>query len=149
MLMQVRVDLQYALDQKKVDLRVDHLPTVVCDATAMTEVFHNLISNAIKYNDKPLPVIEVGCEEKSNPDTGTAEYEFYVRDNGVGINKQYFDSIFQIFQRLHRDKEGSGIGLAIVKRVVESHNGRVWVESELGKGSTFYFVVPKIVSDKP
>lgn len=143
MLMHVRVNLQYALDQKKAELRVDRLPTLHCDATAMTEVFHNLISNALKYNDKPLPVVEVGCEEKPNPDTGLMEYQFHVRDNGVGINKEYFDKIFQIFQRLQRDEEGTGIGLTIVRRVVEWHGGRIWLESTEGKGTTFYFTLPK------
>jgi signal transduction histidine kinase len=143
MLMHVRVNLQYALDQKKTELHVNRLPTVICDATAMTEVFHNLISNAIKYNDKALPVIEVGCAEKPNPDSGFIEYEFYVRDNGVGIKKEYFDKIFQIFQRLQRDEEGTGIGLTIVRRVVEWHGGRIWLESEENKGTTFYFTLPK------
>lgn len=143
MLMHVRVNLQYALDAKKADLHVDKLPTVVCDATAMTEVFHNLISNAIKYNDKPDPVVEVGCEERANAESGAPEYLFWVRDNGVGIKPEYYEKIFQIFQRLHRDAEGTGIGLTIVKRVVEWHGGRIWVESEVGKGTTFYFTLPK------
>jgi len=145
MLMHVRVNLQYALDAKRADLRVNKLPTVVCDATAMTEVFHNLISNAIKYNNKPHPVIEVGCAEKPNADTGQTDYEFYVRDNGMGIKKEYFEKIFQIFQRLERDEkaEGTGIGLTIVKRVIEWHGGRVWLESEEAKGTTFFFTLPK------
>ncbi|HXI84620.1 MAG TPA: ATP-binding protein [Verrucomicrobiae bacterium] len=143
MLIHVRVNLQYALDAKKVDLRVDKLPTVMCDATAMTEVFHNLISNAIKYNENPRPVVEIGCEEKSGPPTGPAEYVVHVRDNGMGIKPEYFEKIFQIFQRLQRDDEGTGIGLTIVKRVIEWHGGCVWVESEFGKGTTFYFTLPK------
>jgi signal transduction histidine kinase len=143
MLMHVRLNLQYALDAKKVDLRVDKLPTVMCDATAMTEVFHNLISNAIKYNDKPHPVVEVGCREQLNPETREPEYVFHVRDNGIGIRPEYFEKIFQIFQRLQRDDEGTGIGLTIVKRVIEWHGGRIWLESEPGKGTTFYFTLPK------
>jgi signal transduction histidine kinase len=143
MMMHVRLNLQYAIDAKKVDLRVDKLPMVVCDATAMTEVFHNLISNAIKYNDKPNPVVEIGGVEKLNPESKAPEYEFYVRDNGVGIKSEYFEKIFQIFQRLQRDEEGTGIGLTIVKRVIEWHGGRIWVESEPGRGTTFYFTLPK------
>ncbi len=143
MLMHVRVNLQYALDAKKADLRVDKLPTVMCDATAMTEVFHNLISNAIKYNDKPHPVVEVGGTEKTNPQTGQPEHVIHVRDDGMGIKAEYFEKIFQIFQRLQRDDEGTGIGLTIVKRVVEWHGGRIWVESEFGSGTTFYFTLPK------
>ena len=143
MLMHVRVRLQHALDAKRADLRVDKLPTIVCDETAMTEVFHNLISNAIKYNDKPKPVIEIGSVEKPNTETQQPEYEFFIRDNGVGIKKEYFDKIFQIFQRLQRDEEGTGIGLTIVRRVIEWHGGRIWLESEEGKGTTFYFTIPK------
>jgi signal transduction histidine kinase len=148
MLMHVRLNLQYALDQKHAELHVNRLPTVICDATAMTEVFHNLISNAIKYNDKPLPVIEVSCEEKSHPETGLMEYVFMVRDNGVGIKREYFDKIFQIFQRLQRDEEGTGIGLTIVRRVIEWHGGRIWLESEENQGTTFYFTLPKRESNK-
>lgn len=143
MLMHVRLNLQFALDQKKVELLVDKLPTVVCDATAMTEVFHNLISNAIKYNENPQPVVEVGCVEGLNAETKAVEYQFHVRDNGVGIKKEYFDKIFQLFQRLQRDEEGTGIGLTIVRRVIEWHGGRIWLESEEGKGTTFYFSLPK------
>jgi signal transduction histidine kinase len=143
MLMHVRVNLQYALDAKKADLRVDKLPTVMCDATAMTEVFHNLISNAIKYNDKPHPVVEVGGAERKDPQTGQPEYVIHVRDNGMGIKAEYFEKIFQIFQRLQRDDEGTGIGLTIVRRVVEWHGGRIWVESEFGRGTTFFFTLPK------
>jgi signal transduction histidine kinase len=143
MLMHVRVNLQYALDAKKAELHVEKLPTVVCEATAMTEVFHNLISNAIKYNNKPNPVVEVGCVEQVNPETGAIEYLFHVRDNGVGIKPEYFEKIFQIFQRLHRDQEGTGIGLTIVKRVIEWHGGRIWLESTEGEGTTFYFTLPK------
>lgn len=143
MLMHVRVRLQHALDAKGVDLRVDKLPTIVCDETAMTEVFHNLITNAVKYNDKPRPVIEVGCVERTNIESKQDEYEFFVRDNGMGIKKEYFDKIFQIFQRLQRDEEGTGIGLTIVRRVVEWHGGRIWLESTEGQGTTFYFTIPK------
>jgi len=143
MLIHVRVNLQYALDAKKVDLRVDKLPTVMCDATAMTEVFHNLISNAIKYNENAHPIVEIGCEEKMAGPTGPVEYVVHVRDNGVGIKPEYFGKIFQLFQRLQRDEEGTGIGLTIVKHVIEWHGGRIWLESELGKGTTFYFTLPK------
>ena len=143
MLIHVRLNLQYAIDAKKVDLRVDKLPTVMCDATAMTEVFHNLISNAIKYNDNPHPIVEIGSEEKLDAVTGLVVYVIHVRDNGMGIKPEYYEKIFQIFQRLQRDDEGTGIGLTIVKRVIEWHGGRVWVASEFGKGTTFYFTLPK------
>ena len=143
MLMHVRLNLQFALDQKNAQLHVNHLPTAMCDATAMAEVFHNLISNAVKYNDKPMPVIEIGCDEKPNPQTRQIEYEFYIHDNGPGIKREYFEKIFQIFQRLHRDDTGTGLGLTIARRIVEWHGGRIWLESEEGKGTTFFFTLPK------
>ena len=125
------------------------MPTIICDATAITEVFHNLISNAIKYNDKPMPVVEIGCEEKPNPKTSATEYEFYVRDNGVGIKPEYYDKVFQLFQRLHRDAEGTGIGLTLVRRIVEWHGGRIWLESAEGKGTTFFFTLPNRETKMP
>src|ERR1043166_3199048 len=84
-----------------------------------------------------------GGRETVSPTTNQVEYEFFVRDNGLGIKKEYFEKIFQIFQRLQRDEEGTGIGLTIVKRVVEWHGGRVWLEGEEGTGTTFYFTLPK------
>ena len=149
MLMHVRLNLQYALEQKNAQLHVNHLPTIICDATAITEVFHNLISNAIKYNDKPAPVVEVGCIEKNDPETSVSEFEFYVRDNGVGIKPEYFDKVFQLFQRLHRDDEGTGIGLTLVRRIVEWHGGRIWLESTEGKGTTFFFTLPNRETKMP
>ena len=149
MLMHVRLNLQYALDQKNAQLHVNRLPTIICDATAVTEVFHNLISNAVKYNDKAMPVVEIGCEEKYNPQNGAGEYEFYVRDNGCGIKREYYEKIFQLFQRLHRDDEGTGIGLTLVRRIVEWHGGRIWLESEEGKGTTFFFTLPKRETKMP
>lgn len=143
MLMHVRLNLQFALDQKNAQLHVNHLPTVMCDATAMAEVFHNLISNAVKYNDKTMPVIEIGCDEKPNPKTRQIEYEFYIHDNGPGIKREYFEKVFQIFQRLHRDDSGTGLGLTIARRIVEWHGGRIWLESEEGQGTTFFFTLPK------
>jgi len=149
MLMHVRLNLQFALEQKNAQLHVNHLPTIICDATAITEVFHNLISNAIKYNDKPMPVVEIGCEEKPDPKTGVPEFEFYVRDNGVGIKPEYFDKVFQLFQRLNRDAEGTGIGLTLVRRIVEWHGGRIWLESTEGKGTTFFFTLPNRETKMP
>jgi signal transduction histidine kinase len=143
LLLQVRDTLSFALEAKHVDLRIGRLPKVVCDPTAMTAVFHNLISNAIKYNDNPGPLIVVGATDSIHPDTQAPEHLFFVRDNGIGIPREAFERIFQIFQRLHRDDEGTGIGLAIVKRVIEWHGGRLWLESEVGRGSTFYFALPK------
>jgi light-regulated signal transduction histidine kinase (bacteriophytochrome) len=99
----------------------------------------NLLSNSLKYHGENNPEIEVGYDE----DPGN--WIFYVKDNGIGIDPKFFDKIFIIFQRLHNKSEysGTGIGLAICKKIVETHKGKIWVESEPGKGSTFYFSIPK------
>jgi signal transduction histidine kinase/CHASE3 domain sensor protein len=139
----VKKNLQYSLEEKDVDLKIrGDFPRVMCDRIRISEVFSNLISNAIKYCRKGIkPVVELGCADKGSV------YEFYVKDNGIGIDKQYHDKVFQIFQRLHAkggEYEGTGAGLTIAKKIVENHNGRIWVESEgEGKGSIFYFTLPK------
>ncbi len=130
----VRKDLVYALTEKKVDLKIGDLPAILCDRVRIQQVFYNLISNAIKYNDKANPIIEVGSTPKGN------RYEFYIRDNGMGIKKEYFDKVFNIFQRLPGSEkvEGTGAGLAIVKKIVEKHGGKIWLDSSPGSGTTFY-----------
>ena len=122
----------------KVNVR-DNLPVIHCDRNRIFQVFENLIQNSIKYmGDAESPVIEVGCRK-----TG-GFHEFYVKDNGIGIDPEYHQRIFQIFQRLKEvDAKGTGIGLAIVERIAEVHGGSVRVESERGKGATFYFSVPE------
>ena len=137
----VQKNLIYALEEKKVQLIIKpDFPKATCDRIRISEVFSNLVSNAIKYTKKDKqPVIEIGWSDKKD------FYEFYVKDNGIGIEKQYYDKIFQIFQRLHAkgEYEGTGAGLTIVKKIVENHGGKIWVESEVGIGSTFYFTLPK------
>jgi PAS domain S-box-containing protein len=115
------------------------MPTLVCERTRLMQIFENLISNAIKYMGKPAGDIYVGCEEDG------AYWKFHVRDTGPGIDEKYYDKIFQIFQTLQArdERESTGIGLAIVKKTIELSGGRIWVESELGEGSAFYFVLPK------
>nr|MBU1327572.1 HAMP domain-containing protein [Candidatus Omnitrophota bacterium] len=141
LLSDVKKNLVYALEERKVDLSVKpDFPKVTCDRIRISEVFSNLVSNAIKYTKKDIrPIIEIGWSDKKDL------YEFYVKDNGIGIEKQYYDKIFQIFQRLHAkgEYEGTGAGLTIVKKIVENHGGKIWVESEVGKGSTFYFTLLK------
>ena len=118
---------------------VNPMPVITANKTLINQLFINLISNALKYHDGKEPLIEVGTTEK--PDYWT----FYVKDNGIGIDPKYFDKIFIIFQRLHNKNEfsGTGIGLAICKKIVDVHKGKIWVESEAGKGSTFFFSIPK------
>jgi PAS domain S-box-containing protein len=115
------------------------LPTISADDTQMIQLLQNLISNAIKYHGLEKPWIGIGSEE------GLTSWTVFVQDNGIGIEPQYYDKIFQMFQRLHtREKyEGTGIGLAIAKKIVERHGGRIWLESEVGKGTTFFFTIPK------
>jgi signal transduction histidine kinase len=136
----VRDDLQGALDQAGVTLAIeDGLPQVYADAGEIRQVFQNLISNAIKYGClAPGKTITIGSKPTA------LENNIFVRDQGPGIPKEYHFKIFQLFQRLNKDKQGTGLGLAIVHKVMKSLSGRTWVESEEGKGSTFWLSFPKI-----
>ena len=137
---EVRFRLEYAIEQKNARIIVrDRLPRIFCDRVRLTEVFLNLTSNAIKFNDKTEPRIEIGSSQRG------VFYEFYVKDNGPGVEKRYFGKIFEIFQRLGKKEEyeGTGAGLAIVKKIVQMHSGKIWVESKIGKGTTFYFTIPR------
>jgi PAS domain S-box-containing protein len=115
------------------------LPTMMCKKTHIIQILQNLLGNAVKYMDKPKGHIRVGCVEQDD------DWQFSVADNGPGIDAKYFDKIFKIFQTLAARKgvESTGIGLSIVKKLVELNKGRVWVESEVGRGSTFFFTLPK------
>ena len=113
------------------------LPSVYGDRARLREVFENLIDNAVKYmGDQSAPVIEIGKRDGQEP-------TFYVKDNGLGIEPQYQTKIFGLFDKLNPTSEGTGIGLALVRRIIETHGGRIWAESQgLGKGSTFCFTIP-------
>src|SRR5690606_37002236 len=117
----------------------DELPVVLGDPFRLSQVFKNLISNAIKYrSEKPLQV-HISSTEREN------EHVICIRDNGIGIDPQYFHNIFVLFQRLHgRERSGSGVGLAICKEIIDHHGGKIWVESDPGEGSKFYFTLPKV-----
>lgn len=134
-------DLQDRVKEKGIELVVAHnLPTISCDGERIYQVFQNLLVNAIKFmGDTESPQIEIGYTDMGD------FHQFSVRDNGIGIDPKYHRRIFEIFHRLKKieDEEGTGIGLAIVYRIVTDHDGKVWVESEKGKGATFYFTLPK------
>jgi light-regulated signal transduction histidine kinase (bacteriophytochrome) len=133
-------NLNAAIQETGAQVTHDRLPTVRVISGPLTLLFQNLVGNAIKFRHKDSPVqIHVGAEAHRDA------WLFRVEDNGIGIDPQYFERIFLIFQRLHtrRDYPGTGIGLALCKRIVEHHGGRIWVESEPGKGTTFFFTLPK------
>lgn len=131
-------NLRLRIEEKKAIVTCDKLPVLRCDEIQMVQLFQNLIGNALKFCDT-IPVVHVSTKESPT------HYIFSVKDNGIGIEQQYFNKIFLIFQRLMpREKySGSGIGLAICKRIVERHGGKIWIKSEVGKGTTFYFSVLK------
>ncbi|MBX3065426.1 MAG: response regulator [Anaerolineae bacterium] len=133
-------DLQGEIKGRQVDIRIGELPTTEADAVLLKQVFVNLISNALKYSRKREPaIIEIGTQpaSKNNPVT------YFVRDNGAGFDMQYADKLFGVFQRLHRAEEfeGTGVGLAIVRRIITRHGGRIWVEAAVDQGAAFFFTL--------
>ena len=141
---QLTADLKSVLNKTKAELLVEDLPDVLGSAVEIRLLFQNLISNAIKFvENDTIPIIKIRSKSICN-DTGEKRIQFSVEDNGIGIPKEHQDRIFAIFQRLHtRDKyEGTGIGLAQCKKIVESHKGEIWLTSKVGEGTTFYFTLP-------
>lgn len=139
-LAQVQDNLQVAIQESGALVTADPLPTLTADPTQMGQLFQNLVANAMKFRRAQPPVIHIGCRH----DQQRAEWHFSIVDNGIGIDPEAFDRIFMIFQRLHTRSEypGTGIGLAICKKIVDRHGGRLWVESVVGQGSTFHFTIP-------
>jgi len=132
-------NLRSGIEEASATVTSDVLPTVQADPALIVQLFQNLVSNAIKFaSDRPLKIHIGATREESR-------WTFSVTDNGIGIERPYFDRIFRIFQRLEasRERAGTGIGLANCKRIVEHHGGRIWVESEPGEGSTFFFTIPE------
>lgn len=137
---QVLFDLDVSIKENKASIFYGSLPVVMADPIQFNQVFQNLISNAIRFRSEKDPEIEISAEKKAD------QWLFSVKDNGIGIDPKFSDRIFEVFKRLHKREEypGTGIGLSICKKIIERHGGQIWLESEPGKGSTFYFTLPII-----
>jgi light-regulated signal transduction histidine kinase (bacteriophytochrome) len=137
-LIEVQRDLQLIISESKAEVVFDALPELKVDPVQIKQLFQNLIQNALKFRREKDPFVKVSAELLDN------QWTFSVQDNGIGINAEYYDRIFMLFQRLHEKEKypGTGLGLAICKKIVERHGGRIWLKSEEGKGTTFYFTLP-------
>lgn len=140
------IDLSILVDEilrtihvpKHIEIKiVNKLPKLFGNDFRYKQLFQNIIQNAVKYNDKEIGIVEIGSSETAT------EFQFYVRDNGVGIPERFQEKIFKIFSKLESDNQSSGIGLSIVKKIIEIYNGKIWIESEEKIGTTFYFTIPK------
>ncbi len=143
-LAQATANLQIAIEESAAVVTHDPLPAVTGDAGQLAQLLQNLIGNAIKFHGAAPPRIHIAARQTFEVSETSKVWELSVRDNGIGIDPRYFDRIFAIFQRLHTRDEypGTGIGLAMCKKIVERHGGRIWVESQPGQGATFYFTIP-------
>jgi light-regulated signal transduction histidine kinase (bacteriophytochrome) len=143
---QAERDLAYSIQSRQAEIRLPKaLSTALCDATQLGELLKNLVSNAIKFNTSQKPIVTISSVEEDG------FIRVAVTDNGIGIDPRYRERIFELFERLHAQEEfeGTGAGLAICKKIVEGCGGRIWVESEPGKGSTFYFTLPAAQKGPP
>ncbi|MBB3314988.1 PAS domain S-box-containing protein [Rhizobium sp. BK181] len=138
--------MELYLEERHAKVQVEgRLPEIVCDALRLTEVYRNLITNAVKYNDKPDPIVTIGHLQQFTGNDGTSARDvFFVRDNGKGIPAEFHEDIFRIFKRLEKPKDsddGTGAGLTFVRKIIARHEGDIWLESEVGRGTTFYFTL--------
>jgi light-regulated signal transduction histidine kinase (bacteriophytochrome) len=131
-------NLGAAIDESHAEITADSLPSICADPGLLTQVFQNLVANSIKFRKDVHPIVHVSATRHDG------QWVFAIRDNGIGIEPQYAERVFQLFERLHGSEEypGTGVGLAISKKVVERHQGRIWFSSTPGEGSTFYFSIP-------
>lgn len=143
-LKEVLTNLETSIKETAVQISHDPLPTILGDASQLVQLFQNLLSNAIKFRGESTPQIHIGAEKQDGV------WQFSIRDNGIGFDPQFSERIFIIFQRLHTRANygGTGIGLAICKKIVERHGGKIWVHSEPGVGTTFYFTIPSIIEQE-
>jgi light-regulated signal transduction histidine kinase (bacteriophytochrome) len=131
--------LKVVIDESMASIHYGSMPHIKANRLSMVQLFQNLIGNAIKYKSEQLPDIHISSVQKSG------SWTFSVRDNGIGIDPQFKERVFDMFQRLHPKDEysGTGVGLAICKKIAENHGGKIWVESQLGQGATFYITIPQ------
>lgn len=130
--------LEFSIQESKAEVQVGRMPLLYADPQQMAQVFQNLIGNALKFHGVQPPIVQIDARQDGS------EWLFLVRDNGIGIEPRFYERIFVIFQRLHTRNEypGTGIGLAVCKNIIQRHGGRIWVESQPDKGSTFFFTIP-------
>jgi light-regulated signal transduction histidine kinase (bacteriophytochrome) len=142
---QVFANLQQRIEESHAIITQDDLPVIEADESQMMRLFQNLIDNALKFKSDTPPHVHISTHKEG------VFYIFTVSDNGIGIDSQYADKIFQIFQRLNTSQKypGTGVGLAICKRIVERHGGKIWIESKVGNGSKFFFTIPIKEGVKP
>ncbi len=140
----VQHNLALTIKEQQAQVSSDVLPFILADETQLEQLLQNLVENAIKFHGPERPRVHVGAERRQIPGSEQAEWLFSVRDNGIGIDPQFAERVFEIFQRLNTrsDYQGNGIGLAVSKRIVERHGGKIWVVSQPGQGACFYFTVP-------
>ncbi|MGB7443041.1 MAG: PAS domain S-box protein [Coleofasciculaceae cyanobacterium] len=140
-LSQVQADLSITIAENNAVIRINQLPNVRANPVQMRQLFQNLLANSIKFRTEASPEIDIDVQQQQG------QWLFSVQDNGIGIKSQYIDRIFTIFQRLHNREKypGTGIGLAVCRKIIERHGGKIWAKSESGKGTSFYFTLPAIV----